>query len=78
MGTHEVKQERRSARPLRIYRVAQSLSQREAAAAAGVDRATIIRLEAGHKPSAKTANALAYALGVDVAALFPEITEAPR
>lgn len=71
MDEHEGKQVGRSAHPVRIYRTAMCMSQGELAAAAGVSRLTVIRLEAGESPSLKTANAVAHALDVDRAALFP-------
>ncbi len=50
------------------------MTQRELAAAAGVHRATIKRIEAGQRPSPKTANAIGYVLRVDRDVLFGETT----
>ncbi len=63
---------RRSAHPLKVYRTAKLLSQAETARAAGVARSTIIRIEAGDRPSLKTALAIAAAIGVESRVLFPE------
>jgi putative transcriptional regulator len=56
---------------LRIARVAADLTQAELAELAGVTRQTIGALEAGGSPRMNTAQALADALGVPVAELFP-------
>ena len=57
--------------PLRVWRAATGLSQKELAREAGIARSTVIRLEAGEVPTVKTANAVANVLGVDREALFP-------
>lgn len=62
---------RTMAAPLRIYRVAEQLSQVDLATRAGVDPITIHRLENGGKPSRKTANSIAHVLGRPVEAIFP-------
>ena len=49
------------------------MTQRQVADAAGVDRSTVIRIEAGSLPSLRTANAIAHALRVDRDVLFDEI-----
>lgn len=74
MNNPKVKHPTRSATPLRIYRISRCYSQRDLAEAAGVDRATVIRLEAGNRPSRKTANAIANVLGISAGVLFP-VTE---
>lgn len=62
---------RAKASALRIYRVAEGLSQADLATLAGVDPVTIHRLENGRKPSKKTANSIAHVLGRSVEAIFP-------
>lgn len=62
---------RTKASALRIYRVAEGLSQVDLAGQVGVDPVTIHRLENGRKPSKKTANAIAHVLGRPVEAIFP-------
>jgi transcriptional regulator with XRE-family HTH domain len=72
MRTLEVNQSARSVSPLRVYRTARGLSQRELAYLAGVSRRQIVRLESGSStPALKTANSLALVLAVSPEALFP-------
>jgi len=59
------------AAPLRIYRIAEGLTQVNLARMAGVDPVTIHRLENGCRPSTKSANAIAHVLGRPVEAIFP-------
>ena len=64
---------------LRICRVAKCLTQGELAELAQLNRHTVIALEAGDRiPKSSTADALAEALGVSTATLFPEGTEPTR
>lgn len=67
--------DRTKASALRVYRVAEGLSQVDLADQAGVDPVTIHRLENGRKPSKKTANAIAHVLGRPVEAIFPTEVE---
>ena len=55
---------------VRIHRVAQGLRQADLAAAAGVSRDTIRRVEAGARPWPTTAKAIAAALGCEPGELF--------
>ena len=65
--------------PIALLRFVRGLSQSELAAHAGLCRETISRLERGEVPRLDTARAVAAALGVDLALLFPENVEsAPR
>jgi len=57
---------------LRVYRISAGFTQVKLAAEAGVDAATVGRLEKGERPSVKTANALAYVLGTTVLQLWPD------
>ena len=66
----QVKQPKRS-HPVRVYRISRMWSQVDLAKAAGVARTTIMRIEAGTKPTLRTANAIANVLGAPVEALFP-------
>ena len=62
---------RRAPGPLRLRRLTLGLSQAELAAAAGISREQIIRLEAGRcDPHWRTVTALAATLGADPTALF--------
>lgn len=56
---------------VRVFRVANRLTQAQLAGAAGVSRETVCRIERGAHPSATTARKLADALGCDVATLIP-------
>jgi transcriptional regulator with XRE-family HTH domain len=57
--------------PLTIFRVAQGLTQRELARAAGCSPATVYNAEARrHRPRELTVRAIADALGVEVEELF--------
>ena len=66
-----------SASPIALLRFVANLSQTALADRCGVSRDTISRLERGERPRLDTARALAHALGVDVATLFPENEERP-
>ena len=56
---------------LRVYRTSRGLSQEELGRCAGVSRRQLVRLESGEAvPSRKTANAIAFVLGIPVEALF--------
>jgi transcriptional regulator with XRE-family HTH domain len=57
--------------PLKVARIASGLKQEELAELAGVTRQTIGALEGGSSPRLRTAQALAEALGVPIAELFP-------
>ena len=62
--------------PLAVYRFAAGLSQKELAERAGISRSGLAYIEtARHGPRAITARAIADALGVSVAELFPEIDD---
>jgi len=62
-----------SVRPLRLYRVARGWRQVDLAEAAGIRAESVCRIETGRvQPHAATAAALARALQVPVAELFPE------
>jgi DNA-binding XRE family transcriptional regulator len=64
------------ASPLRVHRVAASLRQVDLARQAGISRSAVAELERGtYFPSIPVQRALAYALGVDVDALWPPLTE---
>lgn len=58
---------------LALLRFAEGLTQRELAARAGVRHETVCRLEAGNRPSRRTATKLAAVLGADVGKLFPDV-----
>jgi transcriptional regulator with XRE-family HTH domain len=64
---------------LRIVRVAGGMRQQDLAAAAGVCREEVSRLESGrHRPQLATAEALSRVLGVSPALLFPPPAAEPR
>jgi transcriptional regulator with XRE-family HTH domain len=64
---------------LRLTRFRAGMTISTLAAKAGVSRNQITRLEEGAKPQAPTALALAQALGVDVADLWPgELLSPPQ
>ncbi len=55
---------------LRVYRTAASLTQQDLAAVADCSRRTIVRLEAGGRPSENLAKRLSRALATPVDVLF--------
>jgi putative transcriptional regulator len=66
---------RRPVRPLKVARIASGLKQEELAQLVGVSRQTIGALEAGSSPRLRTAQAIANALGIPLAELFPASPE---
>ena len=69
---------RRTAPPLKVFRVARDLTQGELAALAGVSRRTILALEKGQtRPQIKTARAIAHVLSCQAEVLFPPNREEP-
>lgn len=69
------------AEAVRTARVARKLSQDDVAQVVGCKQSTIARIEAGNDPHLSTAVAVARALGLDLAALFPSrarASAAPR
>ena len=59
--------------PLRLRRVILGLSQQKVANAAGISRSAVGQLELGsYEPSPPVKEALARAIGCDVAAIFPD------
>ena len=57
---------------LAVCRVSRGLSQTDLAQLAGVSRETVSRLERGGDPRWRTAQAVADALGFDLAFVFPK------
>ncbi len=64
--------------PLCSARRAEGLTQRQLSALASVSVDTVSLLERGATPQLRTAQALARALGVPVATIFPDETEPSR
>jgi transcriptional regulator with XRE-family HTH domain len=59
--------------PLAVLRFASDLTQKELAEACQLSTRTILRAEAGHRPSLKSAGVIARALSVSPAELWPEL-----
>lgn len=67
--------DRRASSPVKVYRVARSLTQRELAERAGLGRSTVLRVERGEKVSFETVLRLSVVLGVPIEALLPPESE---
>jgi transcriptional regulator with XRE-family HTH domain len=59
--------------PLAVMRFACGLTQKELADACQLSSRTVLRAEAGHRPSLKSAGAIARALNVSPEQLWPEL-----